>query len=89
MGFYSFVVIAPHPAGIIDPMVMLDTGVNAFSVVVDDLDAFVDQLKAEGVEIKNVNRLDEHAEVSEQHMLLAGEDLVSALTNGVVGDSKS
>lgn len=82
-GFYSFVVNAKTPVGIERPMVLLDEGVQVFTAVVEDLDAFKQRLKDEGVEVRQVNRLDEH-EAIEPYASLDGTppDPTLALTNG-------
>ena len=74
MGFYSFTAIARHPVAIEDPLILLDAGVNAFTAVVEDLDDLLTRLKAEGVEVKQVNKLDGLGPVSPDSLLLPGED---------------
>lgn len=59
MALYSFVVIAQQPSGLLDPMVMLDKGVNVFTAEVANLEDFKLQMEAEGVEVTQVNRLDD------------------------------
>ncbi len=58
MAFYSFVATAQQPVGILKPMLILDTGVNVFTAVVDDLNALLAQFKEEGVVVQQMNRLD-------------------------------
>lgn len=72
MAYYSFVVIARQPVGIPKPMVMLDAGVNVFTVVVDDLDTFLSRLKDEGVTVQQMNRLDVSEPGSPQDLLVEG-----------------
>jgi hypothetical protein len=74
MGYFSFTVIAQNPVGIESPLVMLDRGVNTFTAVVDDLDAFLARLKTEDVEVKQVNQLDGLEPVPPESLLLPGED---------------
>lgn len=59
MGFYSFIVVAPGEVPLPDYLVYLDTGRNVFNATVNDLDAFKQCLSDEGVQILQVNRLDE------------------------------
>lgn len=79
MAYYSFVVLADHPVAIPDPMVLLDTGVNAFSALVEDLDGFTKLLEEEGVTIKQANRLDEFEPLGPESLLLPGEELPEGL----------
>jgi hypothetical protein len=79
MGYYSFTAIAQNPVAIESPLVMLDRGFNAFNAVVEDLDAFLQRLKDEGVEVKQVNQLDGLKPVPVESLLLPGED-TSVLT---------
>ena len=85
MALYSFVVIAQQPSGIVDPMVMLDKGLNVFTAEVADLDDFLEQLKDEGVVVKTMNRLDEFEAVDSSDLQLPGEDLF-ALSEGSDGE---
>lgn len=79
MAYYSFVVIAPQPVGITKPMLMLDQGLNAFSVVVDDLDALLQRFKEEGIVVQQRNRLDEFEPNTPSDLLLEGETGVPLL----------
>ena len=56
-------------------MVLFDTGLNVFNVLVDDIDAFVQQLRDKGAEVKQFSRLDGDAlgDSTLQDMLLPGE----------------
>lgn len=60
MAYYSFVAIAKQPVGFTKPMLMLDAGVNVFSVVVDDVQALLEAFKDEGVTVQQMNQLDAH-----------------------------
>jgi hypothetical protein len=60
VAYYSFVAIAKQAVGIPKPMLMLDAGVNVFTVAIDDLDGFLGQLKHEGVTVQQMNLLDAH-----------------------------
>lgn len=62
-GFYSFVVQAPGEVEFPAKRVFLDRGMNAFNVLIDDLDGFLATLKAEGVTVTKMIRLDEHEPV--------------------------
>lgn len=75
MAYYSFVVIAPQPLVVEHPVVLLDTGLNVFSAVVDDIDSFVEWLRDNGVDVKQFSRLDGDAlgDPTPQDMLLPGE----------------
>ena len=68
-GFYSFRVFAPHEFTIIENFVAIDEGLNTFNVHVKCIDTFVARLKAEGVRIDQMNKLDEAPEVSPEHLL--------------------
>ncbi len=57
-GFYSFRVYAPHEVLIMENFVALDEGMNTFNCHVNDIDAFVERLKADGVRIDQMNHLD-------------------------------
>ena len=85
MALYSFIVIAQQPSGIVDPMVMLDKGLNVFTAEVPDLDSFLAQLKEEGVAIKEMNRLDDFEASDSSDLQLPGEDLF-ALSEGDDGE---
>ena len=74
MGFYSITAMAPHPIGIRVPLITLDRGFNAFTALTDDIAGLKAELEAEGVEIREVNRLDDHEPVApEDSILLPGE----------------
>jgi len=75
MALYSFIVIAQKPSGIVDPMVMLDKGLNVFTAEIPDLDGFLIQLKDEGVVVKTMNRLDDFEAGDSSDLQLPGEDL--------------
>ena len=74
MAFYSFVVTAQQPVGILKPMLMLDSGVNVFTAVVDDLDLLLAQFKEEGVTVQQMNRLDVHEPNASSDVLLGEGD---------------
>lgn len=52
-------------------MVQLDTGVNVFTVVVENLEDFIQQLKDEGVEVRSHHRLDDHQKIATNDLLLS------------------
>lgn len=60
-------------------MLMLDAGVNVFTVVVDDLDAFLARLKEEGVTVQQMNRLDQHEPGRPEDLVLEGDGPVLQL----------
>lgn len=79
MAYYSFVVIAPQPVGFTKPLLMLDKGLNTFSVVVDDVEALVERFHDEGIVVKQRNLLDEFEPGQSSDLLLDGEaDLLGA-----------
>lgn len=73
MAYYSFVAFAKHPVTIPDPLVMLGEGINTFTAMTEDLEWLVKALRAEGVEIKQVNQLDGLKPVPIDSLLLPGE----------------
>ena len=77
--YYSFVVVAPQPLGIPKPMLLLDRGLNVFSVVVDDLDALLEKFKEEGVIVQQMNPLDEFEPAGTAGLLLEGEMMVDTV----------
>lgn len=72
MAYYSFVVIAKHPVGIPQPLVLLDTGLNVFNAEVSNLEEFKSLLENEDVFIKETNRLDAHEAGSPEDLILDG-----------------
>ena len=70
MAYYSFVAIARQPVGIPNPLILLDTGVNTFTAETNDLDGLLAQLEAEGVNVTQVNKLDDFEEVTLQDLPL-------------------
>jgi hypothetical protein len=79
VAYYSFVAFAKHPVGLVNPLVLIDAGVNTFTAEIDDLDGFLEILRDEGVEVRKTNRLDELESVPEDSMLLPGEDDIPSL----------
>jgi hypothetical protein len=74
MAYYSLVVKSPRPQGITDLRRGLDEGINAFSTLwTGSQEELVQTLKTAGVEIVQLNRLDQLEECSAQDMLLPGE----------------
>lgn len=74
MGYYSFTALAKNPVAIEDPLILLDSGVNVFTAVVDDLEGLLARLKSEGVTVQQVNKLDGLEPVPPDSLLLPGED---------------
>lgn len=64
MAYYSFKVVAKYPVAMINPLIMVDTGFNVFTAVVDDLPSLLDRLAEDGVEVQEINQLDGLAAVS-------------------------
>lgn len=64
MAYYSFVATAKEPIGFQDPLICLDTGVNIFTAHTDDIDELLKLLVSEGVQVTQVNRLDQFEEVT-------------------------
>jgi hypothetical protein len=71
-GYYSFVVRASQPVGITDPFVLLDKGRTVFNAAVKNLNSFLEELKDEGVEVLQVNRLDQSEPLSAVEETLLG-----------------
>jgi hypothetical protein len=57
-GFYSFRVYARHEVILPAYFVALDEGMNTFNVHVNEIDAFVETLRAEDVRIDAMHHLD-------------------------------
>jgi hypothetical protein len=72
-GFYSFRVFAPREVVIIENFVALDEGMNTFNCHVNDLDVFLDKLKAADVRIDVMNHLDAPETEDEQQKHLLAE----------------
>lgn len=62
-GFFSFKAIARDVVVLPKYYLTLDEGFQVFNAHVDDLDKFLALLRAEGVDILQTNRLDEHEEI--------------------------
>ncbi len=76
VGFYSIVAIAKQPVAFPDPLILLDRGLNVFTVHTDDLEELREKLKTEGAEILQANRLDDHQPLNpSETLLLPGEDI--------------
>ena len=54
-------------------MLLLDQGLNVFTVEVDDIQAFLDKLNDEGVTVQQANPLDIHEPNQASDLLLKGE----------------
>ncbi len=75
MAYYSFVVVAPQPIGFPKPLLILDQGVNVFSAEVANVEEFLQSLRAEGIEVREVNRLDEFEPTKLTDLLIDGAPL--------------
>lgn len=73
MAYYSIVVFAHHPVGIPDPLILLDKGLNPFTVMTDDIEGLLKMLGDEGVDIREVNCLDAHDPGDPSSLLLPDE----------------
>jgi hypothetical protein len=69
VGFYSIIAVAKQPVAVPDPLILLDRGRNVFTVHTEDLEELREKLKAEGVEIVQANRLDDHQPLDPQETL--------------------
>jgi len=58
MRYFSIVAFATGEADLIDHQVYLDQGMNVFSVYTENIDAVVDQLVEQGVQVQSVHALD-------------------------------
>lgn len=83
VSYYSFVATAQQPVGFTKPLLMLDAGVNVFSVVVDDVDALLERFKEEGVTVQQMNQLDVSEPSKPEDLLLEDEVLQLGGANGV------
>jgi hypothetical protein len=70
MPFCSFKVRSPGVLGIPGYLIGLDTGINVFNAEVPDLEAFRQELSDLGVQVLEVNRLDEHEPIQPDIRLL-------------------
>ena len=61
-GFYSFAVHTLREIMFPEYRLILDPGMNAFNLVVPDVDAFLASLAEAEVDVRQVNRLDFHEE---------------------------
>jgi hypothetical protein len=68
-GFFSFRVYAPHEVVIVENFVALDEGVTAFNVHVNDIEAFCERLRSEGVRIDAMFHLDAPSQEGNGHLL--------------------
>jgi len=72
---YSIEAMASKPVAIPEPLAMLDEGFNAFTVMTDEIEEFVDLLRAEGVTVQKVHFIGQEEVVSIEDELLPGETL--------------
>jgi len=79
VGYYSFLAFAKYPVSIPDPLIMLGEGVNTFTAATDDLEGLTTLLENEGVDIREVHRLDGLDPVPPDSLLLPGEDPTDVL----------
>ena len=69
---YSVTAVATKPVAIPDPLIMMDVGLNVFTVLTDDVNEMLKLLKNEGVTVKEINVMEQ--EPSTLHdMLVEGE----------------
>lgn len=69
---YSVTAIATKGVAIPDPLIMLDEGLNVFTVLTDNVDEMLKLLKDEGVTVKEINVM-EQAPSTLHDMLVEGE----------------
>jgi len=74
---YSIVAMAKHPVAIPDPLIMLDEGHNAFTVMTDDIADVLELLAGEGVTVQSYNHLGQDGPPRLEDELLPGETLES------------
>jgi hypothetical protein len=79
VGYYSFIAFAKQPVSIQNPPILLGEGVNTFTAVTDDIDGLKALLKNEGVDLREVHRLDGLDPVPPESILLPGEDPAEVL----------
>jgi hypothetical protein len=72
--YYSFRVKSPDVMAVPGQATLLDRGINVFSAEVQDLDAFVQDLNAAGVEVLETHPLGELEPTTFGDLLLPGED---------------
>lgn len=79
---FSLVAFATSEVQLPEHLVSLDRGMNAFHVLVDDIDAFVAELKTKGVRVDRVYPLDDFEPVPPQPEQLEGHDSASLPARG-------
>jgi len=88
MGYYSFVAFSRHPVTITDPLILLGQGINTFTATADDVDELVGLLEDEGVDVREVNRLDTLEAVPIAEGLLLPGEASDALLSLPVGTTE-
>lgn len=56
--YYSILAFATTSMQYQEPLIFIEPGINAFTVLTDDIDALLVSLKADGHRIDGVNQLD-------------------------------
>lgn len=56
--YYSIVAFATHSIQYQDPLVFIEPGTNVFTILISDVDVFLDLLRADGIRVDGVNQLD-------------------------------
>ena len=56
--FYSFVVDAPSEVSLFEHFIVLDRGMNAFTLYTANLGSLLQRFAEEGVKVQQVNKLD-------------------------------
>lgn len=79
---YSIEAIASKPVALPDPLVLLDTGFNVFTVMTDDLEGIKAMLENEGVTFKSINCIEQDVPVRLEDELLPDESLAKVLGYG-------
>ncbi len=65
MGYYSIVATARQAVGVRGYLIAFDKGLNVVTVTTNDLEALVRDLRANGITVISVQRLDQFEDVSD------------------------
>jgi len=79
VGYYSFIAFAKQPVCIPNTCILLGEGLNTFTAVTEDIEGLKVFLEGEGVDIREVHRLDGLDPVPPDSLLLPGENPAEAL----------
>lgn len=56
--YYSIVAFSSCSIQYQDPLVFIEPGTNVFTILISDIDVFLDLLRADGIRVDGVNQLD-------------------------------